>query len=124
MRIYPLTKNKYAETKKRWNANNPGYHRDWHLRVYPGVKKRQTDYILSRGGKCEICGYDKCLAALHFHHTDNNKTRRPAFLTRKKNRTEAEEAELSSCKLLCANCHIEEHEKGRKNENLSPLYGL
>lgn len=23
-----------------------------------------------KGGKCEICGYDKCVDALDFHHLD------------------------------------------------------
>ena len=27
---------------------------------------------MSKGGKCEICGYDKNLAALDFHHLDPN----------------------------------------------------
>lgn len=24
--------------------------------------------ILYKGGRCEICGYDKCVGALEFHH--------------------------------------------------------
>lgn len=26
--------------------------------------------IAYKGGKCQICGYDKCVGALEFHHLD------------------------------------------------------
>lgn len=29
----------------------------------------KKEMIKQRGGKCERCGYDKCIDALHFHHT-------------------------------------------------------
>lgn len=34
--------------------------------------KRKYEYILSHSGKCEICGYNKNLSALEFHHKDPN----------------------------------------------------
>ena len=30
--------------------------------------KRKYEAIMSRGGRCELCGYNKNLAALEFHH--------------------------------------------------------
>jgi hypothetical protein len=40
------------------------------------IQKRRdkTKQILVeyKGGKCEICGYDKCIQALEFHHIDPN----------------------------------------------------
>ena len=33
------------------------------------LKKKLVEY---KGGKCEICGYDKCIAALDFHHLNPN----------------------------------------------------
>jgi hypothetical protein len=61
------------------------------------------------GGKCIICGYDKCNAALQFHHRDpslkkfniNNYTCSKAWKTIKE--------ETKKCDLLCANCHMELH---------------
>ena len=29
------------------------------------LKEKLVEY---KGGKCEICGYDKCITALEFHH--------------------------------------------------------
>jgi hypothetical protein len=53
------------------------------------------------------CGYSKSVAALHFHHTDDNKEFGVAqgfSYSRAKMVKEAEK-----CELICANCHAEEH---------------
>ena len=34
------------------------------------VKLMSIEY---KGGKCEICGYDKCIDALEFHHLNSYK---------------------------------------------------
>ena len=61
-----------------------------------------------KGGRCERCGYDRCLRALCFHHVDpgakrfrvaGSHLRSWASLT----------GELGSCVLLCHNCHAAEH---------------
>lgn len=69
------------------------------------------------GGKCVKCGYDKCLAALDFHHEDpNEKEFHPSklckinpFTTRPDANLQRTLDELSKCILLCANCHRELH---------------
>lgn len=68
------------------------------------VKQRAVDYL---GGKCKGCGYDRCLAALAFHHTEDNKD---FEIGDKLNRSWASiEAELKKCVLVCQNCHHEVH---------------
>ena len=63
---------------------------------------------LSIGGKCTKCGYDKCLAALEFHH--RNKEDKLYNLSQKKYMKENSLLkEIGKCNLLCANCHREEH---------------
>jgi len=62
------------------------------------------------GGCCQSCGYNKNLGALEFHHINpNNKITQldVRVLTNRKWSFITEEA--SKCKLLCANCHAEEH---------------
>lgn len=60
------------------------------------------------GGKCNRCGYDKCLDALQFHHKD--KSKKEATISWLANRSfERVKKEALKCELLCANCHAEEH---------------
>lgn len=68
------------------------------------VKKLAVEY---KGGKCEICGYDKCIAALEFHHETNKE-----FSISNKGYTKSWERvkkEIEKCKLVCSNCHREIH---------------
>lgn len=64
------------------------------------------------GGKCCICGYSKSVQALQFHHLDSEK--KEFGLSAASNRSlNALREEAKKCILLCANCHIELHEKER-----------
>jgi len=63
------------------------------------------------GGCCQTCGYKKCQRALSFHHKDPSQKDfglSAGGLTRSWAKTVAE---LDKCILLCANCHMEIHEK-------------
>lgn len=68
-----------------------------------------------KGGKCERCGYNKCRAALEFHHKDPT-TKDPRGL--KAYNLSRLYAEVDKCLLLCANCHREEHARIRQEEVL------
>lgn len=73
------------------------------------TRRRRVKEILLReaGGACVLCGYDRCVAALQFHHVDPV-TKSFAIagygMCRSLERTRAEAAK---CVLLCANCHAE-----------------
>ena len=69
------------------------------------LKLRAIEY---RGGKCEECGYDKCRAALAFHHVDN-KDMEINKLIRASAAWDSIVIELDKCKLLCNRCHMEKH---------------
>jgi ActR/RegA family two-component response regulator len=69
------------------------------------IKKRAIEY---KGGKCSICGYDKCKQALEFHHRDD--TEKEFNISGLHSiRWERIQRELDKCDLLCANCHREVH---------------
>lgn len=59
-----------------------------------------------KGGKCESCGYNKCSAALHFHHRDRS-TKSFELHATQRTLLESVKDELDKCDLLCANCHAE-----------------
>lgn len=69
------------------------------------IKERAIEYL---GGSCQKCGYKTCVAALHFHHPNNDKEFGIGAqgIIRSWERVKAE---LDKCILLCANCHAETH---------------
>jgi transposase len=68
------------------------------------VKRRLVE---EAGGACAICGYDRCVAALQFHHLDPG-TKHFALSREGVTRSFAEaQREARKCALLCSNCHAE-----------------
>lgn len=60
------------------------------------------------GGKCIVCGYDRCIKALDFHHRDPEK--KGFTLGNSYNMSwERIRRELDKCVLICCRCHREEH---------------
>lgn len=56
------------------------------------------------GGKCQICGYNRCLSVLQFHHKDPKQ--KIKSVSQFKTLVSARE-EAQKCDLLCSNCHDE-----------------
>jgi transposase len=72
-------------------------------------RRREIKRILvdEAGGCCAQCGYDRCIAALQFHHVDRASK---AFALANEGVTRSlarARAEAAKCVLLCANCHAE-----------------
>jgi len=81
--------------------------------------KRKLELIELKGGSCEVCGYDKNLSALQFHHRDpNDKKFGLDARTLGNLKMETILNELSKCDLLCANCHLEEHHQEYTKEKI------
>lgn len=70
------------------------------------IKKQAIEY---KGGECERCGYNKCLSALEFHHSDPDK-KEFSLSGSHCYSWEKIKKELDKCILICANCHREIHE--------------
>jgi 5-methylcytosine-specific restriction endonuclease McrA len=70
-------------------------------------KQRVKELLVEEaGGCCAVCGYDRCIINLHFHHVDpREKSFALSMHTTKSLATYREEME--KCVLLCANCHGE-----------------
>ena len=72
--------------------------------------ERKKKLIEMKGGKCEICSYNKNLSALCFHHIDPNEKETPLTIRECSNNTwDSLVKEVLKCKLLCHNCHMEIH---------------
>jgi hypothetical protein len=72
-------------------------------------RRREVKRILvaEAGGACVLCGYDRTLGGLHFHHRDPSQK---AFALSRQGVTRSlasARAEAAKCVLLCSNCHAE-----------------
>ena len=75
------------------------------------IKELAVEY---KGNKCEICGYNKCIDALEFHHLDP--TQKDFGISQKgyTRSWEKVKKELDKCVMVCSNCHKEIHAKEHK----------
>ena len=69
------------------------------------LKELAVEYL---GGSCSLCGYNKCLSALEFHHRDPKQ--KDFGLSSSTKSIESIKRELDKCILVCANCHREIHQ--------------
>ena len=73
-------------------------------------RSRKLELIKLKGGECEKCGYGDNYAALEFHHTEpGNKEFQLDLRCLSNRKWEVILLEAEKCKLLCSNCHAEEH---------------
>lgn len=68
--------------------------------------KKQAVKIL--GGKCQICGYNRCIDALEFHH-DNPQEKEFKLGSGNTMSWQQYKNEALKCILVCSNCHKEIH---------------
>ena len=88
----------YSYCKKCWSRRRVAYNRN-----------NKKDAIAYLGGSCQVCGYNKCDAALEFHHKDP--TKKDFSISKHKGvGIDKIKPELDKCALLCANCHRETHQ--------------
>jgi len=100
---------KDEEPKKRSRAERKAHNKNYQARRL--LFKRKL--VEENGGKCRVCGYDRCLKALEFHHIDPKKKNFQItnFITRctSLNNYEIALKETKLCALVCRNCHAEIH---------------
>jgi hypothetical protein len=91
--------NRTEDDRKKANYN--------HVKTFrKRTKEKAVEY---KGGKCNICNYDRCVSALEFHHLEPSK--KDFTLSQSMNTAWNKiEEELDKCILVCANCHREIHE--------------
>ena len=111
--IHGLTEHVYVKSSKKYiccRCRSNAVQRKRH--------KLKHDLIVYKGGKCEICGYNRCEAALEFHHKDpSQKDFGIAYKGYTRSLEECKK-EVDKCMLLCATCHREVHDKERNYDFL------
>jgi len=70
-------------------------------------RKIKRMLVEEAGGRCRICGYNRCVSALEFHHLVPAEKSFSLSHRGVARSIEKARAEASKCLLLCANCHAE-----------------
>jgi hypothetical protein len=89
------------------SANRPGCKRCRSEAVARRRRKVKQTLVDEAGGKCVLCGYDRSVNALEFHHVDPSQK---SFGVARRGITRSIDQvreEVAKCVLLCANCHAE-----------------
>lgn len=76
--------------------------------TYQKQLDRKAECVNYKGGKCIVCGYNKYIGSLDFHHLDPTKKEFNISSLRSYNFNSLKK-ELDKCVLLCKNCHSETH---------------
>lgn len=87
-----------------------GYYRCKLCRQEQVARRRRTVKALlvaEAGGRCHLCGYDRCVSALEFHHLDPLEKRLGISQGGLSHSIDTLRAETAKCVLLCSNCHAE-----------------
>lgn len=74
-------------------------------------RKIKLDLVEYKGGKCEVCGYNKCIAAMEFHHKNHKKKDFSLSNGGETYGLNRAKKEVEKCLLVCSNCHREIHYK-------------
>lgn len=110
-----LSYNTLIEEAKKCQVLCQNCHRELHYQNEPKYKNsRRIDkkiYLEYAGNVCKSCGYNKCPAALTFHHIDpSEKKFWIGGLSERMNSiyelSEIIKNEINKCELLCSNCHV------------------
>jgi hypothetical protein len=76
---------------------------EWVTRRKQKIKRLLVE---EAGGRCAVCGYDRSIVSLHFHHVDPQ-TKSFALSMSTTKALASYREEMRKCVLLCANCHGE-----------------
>jgi hypothetical protein len=103
-----LTCARHGETE--FGPEGRGYYRCKRCRAERVARRRRrlkATLVAEAGGRCCICGYDRHIGALEFHHVDPRQKRLEISQDGVTLPLEAVRLEARKCVLVCSNCHAE-----------------
>jgi predicted transcriptional regulator len=111
----PQCKIKKELNKENFYIRKSGYAHVWCKKCnndisYKKQRELKRNAVNYKGGKCCLCGYNKYLGSMDFHHVDPSKKDYSISSLRSYGWNKLK-IELDKCVLLCKNCHGELHGK-------------
>lgn len=110
----------FTQNNKKYSKGNT----DREISYYADRGRKKKFILLEElGCKCEVCGYNKNLAALCFHHRDEH-TKSYGLDARMfaSHSMESLREEISKCQILCHNCHMELHHPDWDRVRMEEIY--
>lgn len=98
---------KYLVTRQPKNISNEERRKRAVNRVVSWRQRTKQKLVDYKGGKCQICGYNRWVGNLAFHHRDPSK--KDFTITAKTIAFDKLKTEVDKCVLLCHVCHGEVH---------------
>jgi hypothetical protein len=122
-RICLICGQKFVTKYRGWNRKfcydcSPSYSKEeGKSKTISALRKAIKKYLVKyKGGKCEKCGYNKCIEALQFHH--KNPLEKDFAISAQLKLSDFDmdkyKEEVDKCILVCANCHAEIHAEENK----------
>lgn len=108
----------------RFVREGRGYYRCTLCRSERVVQRRRRvreQLVAEAGGRCAICGYDRCIRALEFHHVDAAQKSFGVSFGGVTVAIDRLRDEARKCVLLCSNCHMEVESGVTKLARIPPL---
>lgn len=96
--------------KVTFRADKKGTYRCVRCRTEAVIRRRRKlkeRLVEEAGGCCVICGYDRCIGALSFHHLNPEDKKFGLAEGGLIRSLERSREETRKCALLCSNCHAE-----------------
>ena len=81
-------------------------------------RNRKNNLIIACGNQCSICGYNKAVSALEFHHIKPEEKEYGIATKGNCHNIQKDISEIRKCILVCSNCHREIHEEMFSEEEL------
>lgn len=98
---------KHGLDKVRLNANGKRICNGCQSELVTEHRRRLKRNLVARlGGKCIVCGYNRCVRSLQFHHLNPSEKEFTISEWKKLGKRDLEK-EIKKCVLVCANCHGE-----------------
>jgi hypothetical protein len=107
-KVAKLTGRSFETVKKYVKQKERGRTTTFSESVILWRKRTKIKLIEYKGGKCEICGYNKCNRALQFHH--KNPSEKDFTISGRSLSFDRLKNEVDKCLLVCSNCHSEIHD--------------
>jgi hypothetical protein len=107
-KVAKLTGRSFETVKKYIKQKKRGRTTTFSESVILWRKRTKIKLLEYKGGKCEICGYDRCNRALQFHH--RNPLEKDFTISGRSLSFDRLKDEVDKCVLVCANCHSEIHD--------------